>query len=127
MNIGATRQAASAASPVDMAKVSEETNLILIPTSFAPSGFCATASIVLPNVVFLIKSCTSTIKRKAIPITKSLCTDIVIPNTSTMSGYGLPIRWPCGPQMAITLFSRTNRAPKAEINEAMGLWLRKGE
>ena len=42
--MGATRQAATAARPVDMAKVKAETRLTLIPTSVAPSLFCATAS-----------------------------------------------------------------------------------
>ena len=37
MKMGATRQAATAANPVEIAKVIDETQFTLIPTSMAPS------------------------------------------------------------------------------------------
>ena len=49
IKMGATRQAAAAAVAVEMAKVREETQLTLIPTSMAPSRFWATASMVVPG------------------------------------------------------------------------------
>ncbi len=55
MKMGATRQAATAANPLEMAKVKADTRFTLIPTSVAPSLFWATASIELPSVVFLMK------------------------------------------------------------------------
>ena len=62
MKIGATRQAAAAAVAVEMAKVTDETRLTLIPTSMAPSRFWATASMVMPAVVFLMKIWSRTIR-----------------------------------------------------------------
>ncbi len=86
MKMGATMQAATAANAVEMANVSAETKLTLTPTSVAPSLFWATASIVLPNVVFLIKICSNKIMRKAPPITSRRWVDMVMPKTSIMPG-----------------------------------------
>src|SRR5680860_677463 len=61
MKIGAINEAAAAARAAEIAKVMEDTRLTLIPTSCAPSRSWASASMLVPCNVFLIKSCNSTI------------------------------------------------------------------
>ncbi|MNT64371.1 hypothetical protein D3C72_2022640 [compost metagenome] len=76
--------AAIAASAPEMANTSSVTRVASMPTSAAPSRFCAMAMMVAPVMVRVRNRCSSTISAKAAPMISRRCSGAVSPNTSTI-------------------------------------------
>ncbi|MNW11406.1 hypothetical protein D3C71_2088560 [compost metagenome] len=73
-----------AASMPEMAKVSMATRLASMPTSDAPSRFCAMAMMVEPITVLVRNRCSTTISTNAAAMMSSRCTGAVTPARSMM-------------------------------------------
>ncbi len=82
--IGAYSVAAIAASAPEIAKVSIATLFASMPTSDAPSRFCAIAMMVEPVTVFFRNRCSSTISVNAEAMISRRCAGNVMPPRSMM-------------------------------------------